>query len=101
MRLQSWESARLIRSGLRRGKPCYERPMLVIDNITVRIAGREIRKGASANLPAGRRVGLVGRNGAGKTTLLKVILSQLHADDGEVCVPASWRIGAVAQEAPS
>ena len=75
--------------------------MLVIDDITVRIAGREILKGASASLPAGRRVGLVGRNGAGKTTLLKLILNQLHADDGEVRVPASWRIGAVAQEAPS
>ncbi|MBV9571299.1 MAG: ABC-F family ATP-binding cassette domain-containing protein [Alphaproteobacteria bacterium] len=75
--------------------------MLVIDNVTVRIAGREILKGASASLPAGRRVGLVGRNGAGKTTLLKLILDQLHADDGEVRIPGSWRIGSVAQEAPS
>ena len=52
--------------------------MLVIDNITVRIAGREILKAATANLPAGRRIGLVGRNGAGKSTLFKVILGQLH-----------------------
>jgi ATP-binding cassette subfamily F protein 3 len=42
----------------------------------------------------------VGRNGAGKSTLLKVILGQLHADDGEVSWPSAWRIGAVAQEAP-
>src|SRR5690242_13997674 len=75
--------------------------MLVIDNITVRIAGREILKGANASLPAGRRVALVGRNGAGKTTLLRLILGQLHADLGEVRIPASWRVGAVAQEAPS
>src|SRR4051794_16150776 len=75
--------------------------MLLIDNVTVRIAGREILKDASASLPAGRRVGLVGRNGAGKTTLLKLILGQLHADDGEIRIPASWRTGAVAQEAPS
>jgi ATP-binding cassette subfamily F protein 3 len=75
--------------------------MLVIDNVTVRIAGREIIKGASASLPAGRRVGLVGRNGAGKSTLLKLILGQLHADMGETRVPAVWRIGSVAQEAPS
>ena len=47
--------------------------MLAIDNIVVRIGGREILSGATANLPAGRRVGLVGRNGAGKTTF-KVIL---------------------------
>ncbi|HTC84692.1 MAG TPA: ATP-binding cassette domain-containing protein [Rhizomicrobium sp.] len=74
--------------------------MLAIDNITVRIAGQEILKGATANLPAGRRIGLVGRNGAGKSTLFKVILGQLHQDDGEISVPSSWRIGAVAQEAP-
>jgi ATP-binding cassette, subfamily F, member 3 len=74
--------------------------MLVIDNVIVRIAGREILKGASASLPAGRRIGLVGRNGAGKSTLLKVILGQLHPDDGDVSWPSAWRLGAVAQEAP-
>src|SRR5215510_4621101 len=83
------------------GKHRYKAPeMLAIDNITVRIAGREILKGATANLPAGRRTGLVGRNGAGKSTLFKVILGQLHQDDGEISVPSSWRVGAVAQEAP-
>ena len=74
--------------------------MLVIDNLIVRIAGREILDGASASLPANRRVGLVGRNGAGKSTLLKVILGQLKPDDGSVAWPSSWRLGAVAQEAP-
>ncbi len=74
--------------------------MLAIDNIVVRIAGREILRGATANLPAGRRIGMVGRNGAGKTTLFKVIQGTLHPDDGNVSWPASWRVGAVAQEAP-
>src|SRR6202012_6253259 len=75
--------------------------MLVLEDITVRIAGREIIEGASASLPAGRRVGLVGRNGAGKSTLFKAILNQLHPDMGEVSMPSAWRIGSVAQEAPS
>jgi len=75
--------------------------MLVVDNLTVRIAGREIIKGASASLPAGRRVGLVGRNGAGKSTLFKVILGELAPDLGEISKPARWRVGQVAQEAPS
>ncbi len=74
--------------------------MLALDNIVVRIAGREILSGASANLPPGRRIGLVGRNGAGKTTLFKVILGEIHPDDGSVSLPNAWRIGAVAQEAP-
>ncbi|MDE2133629.1 MAG: ABC-F family ATP-binding cassette domain-containing protein [Alphaproteobacteria bacterium] len=75
--------------------------MLVIDNLTVRIAGRDILKGASASLPAGRRVGMVGRNGAGKSTLLKVILGQISPDAGETSTPRDWRVGALAQEAPS
>ncbi len=75
--------------------------MLVIDNITYRIAGREILKNASAQLPTGRRVGLVGRNGAGKTTLLKLILGELHADGGDITLPSGARMGSVAQEAPS
>src|SRR5580692_6511131 len=74
--------------------------MLAIDNIVVRIAGREILSGATANLPAGRRIGLVGRNGAGKSTLFNVILGRLHADDGEISWPNAWKVGAVAQEAP-
>jgi ATP-binding cassette subfamily F protein 3 len=75
--------------------------MLSIDNLTVRIAGRQIIGGATANLPPGRRIGLVGRNGAGKSTLLKVILGQLAPDGGDVSWPRDWKIGAVAQEAPS
>src|SRR5258707_8364329 len=74
--------------------------MLSIDNLTVRIAGREIIGGATANLPPGRRIGLVGRNGAGKSTLLQVILGKLVPDGGDVSWPRDWRIGAVAQEAP-
>ncbi|MSP94278.1 MAG: ABC-F family ATP-binding cassette domain-containing protein [Alphaproteobacteria bacterium] len=74
--------------------------MLSIDNLIVRIAGREIIGGATVNLPAGRRIGLVGRNGAGKSTLLSVILGELVPDGGDVSWPRDWKIGAVAQEAP-
>src|SRR5882672_4498279 len=74
--------------------------MLSFDNVTVRIAGREIISSATANVPAGHRIGLVGRNGAGKSTLLKVILGELAPDRGGVSWPREWKIGAVAQEAP-
>ena len=47
--------------------------MLHIDNLTIRIAGRKLLEGASARIPTGARVGLVGRNGTGKTTLFNVI----------------------------
>jgi ATP-binding cassette subfamily F protein 3 len=75
--------------------------MLVIENLTYRIAGRDILMGASARLPEGRRVGLVGRNGAGKTTLFKLIQGEIGSDGGDITLPARARLGAVAQEAPA
>ena len=74
--------------------------MLTIQNLTYRIGGRTLLEGASAQVPAGRRVGLVGRNGTGKSTLLALILGDLHADSGSIETPKRWRVGCVAQEAP-
>src|SRR5882757_4125285 len=75
--------------------------MLIVDNVTVRIAGRQILDGASAAISDGRKVGLIGRNGAGKTTLLKLILGEHEAETGKIEYSRSWRVGAVAQEAPA
>ena len=74
--------------------------MLVIDDLTVRIAGRTLLEGASARIPTGARVGLVGRNGTGKTTLFGVIAGDISAEQGHVDIPPRWRIGRLAQEAP-
>lgn len=41
--------------------------MLTINGITVRLGGRTILDRATAAIPPGGRVGLIGRNGAGKT----------------------------------
>jgi len=74
--------------------------MLILDNVTVRIAGRAVLDGASAAISDGRKTGLVGRNGAGKTTLLRLILGQHETETGRVEYSRSWRVGSVAQEAP-
>jgi len=75
--------------------------MLAIDDLTVRIAGRTLLEGASARIPTGARVGLVGRNGTGKTTLFGVIAGDISAEQGHVTIPPRWRIGRLAQEAPN
>src|SRR5512143_4146571 len=75
--------------------------MLIIDDLTVRIAGRILLEGASARIPTGARVGLVGRNGAGKTTLFGVIAGDISAEQGHIEIPPRWRIGRLAQEAPN
>jgi ATP-binding cassette subfamily F protein 3 len=74
--------------------------MLLINDITLRIAGRPLLDGASAQIPTGAKVGLVGRNGTGKTTLFKAIVGELPLEAGEIVVPTRARIGRVAQEAP-
>ena len=74
--------------------------MLQIENLTYRIGPRVLFDGASASVPAGHRVGLVGRNGTGKTTLLKLIMHELEADGGFITLPSRWRIGVTRQEAP-
>ncbi|MES2753708.1 MAG: ABC-F family ATP-binding cassette domain-containing protein [Pseudomonadota bacterium] len=74
--------------------------MLSLDSITVRLGGRTIIDRASAALPPGSRVGLIGRNGAGKSTLVKVIAGQIDPDEGGAAMPKGARIGYIAQEAP-
>jgi len=75
--------------------------MLIIDDLTVRIAGRTLIESASARVPERARVGLVGRNGTGKSTLFNVITGDLAAETGRVEIPSRWRIGRLAQEAPN
>ncbi len=75
--------------------------MLTISGITVRLGGRTILDRATAAIPAGARVGLIGRNGAGKSTLMKVIIGQLEADEGAIEMPKRTRLGYIAQDAPS
>ncbi len=55
---------------------------------------------ATAAIPPGHKVGLVGRNGAGKTTLLRLLKGEIAPDDGAISTPRNARIGHVAQEAP-
>src|SRR6266481_5178460 len=74
--------------------------MLLIKDLTYRIAGRTLLDNVSLSLPAGHHAGLIGRNGTGKSTLLKLIAGTLQADGGEIGLPANTRIGMLAQEAP-
>ena len=74
--------------------------MLNLNGITVRLGGRAILDRATAALPTGARVGLIGRNGAGKTTLMKAIAGMSEPDEGSIEMPRGCRIGYIAQEAP-
>ncbi len=75
--------------------------MLRIENITYAVEGRPLFDGASATIPDGHKVGLVGRNGTGKTTLFRLIRGELSLESGNISLPKRARIGGVAQEVPS
>jgi len=75
--------------------------MLHISDINYAVAGRPLFEGASAIIPEGHKVGLVGRNGTGKTTLFKLIRGELLLEGGDISLPKGARIGGVAQEVPA
>ena len=75
--------------------------MLIIDNLSVRVAGRLLIDSATVRVPDGARIGLVGRNGSGKSTLFNVITGDVASEQGDVELPPRWRIGRLAQEAPN
>ncbi len=74
--------------------------MLHINGLTYRLGERLLIDGATAALPSGARVGLVGRNGAGKTTLFRLIRGELSPEAGSIATPKDARLGSVEQEAP-
>ncbi len=72
--------------------------MLRLSDITLSRGARVLLKDASLTVFPGHRVGLVGANGAGKSSLFALVRGELHADAGDVELPARWVLSHVAQE---
>ncbi|HEY1426149.1 MAG TPA: ABC-F family ATP-binding cassette domain-containing protein [Caulobacteraceae bacterium] len=72
--------------------------MLRLQDLVFDAYGRRFFDSASAALPVGAKVGLVGRNGAGKTTLFRLIMGELTAGAGDILLPKAARIGSADQE---
>ena len=74
--------------------------MLVITDLSVRLAGRLLIDHAAAQIAPGARVGFVGRNGTGKSTLFRAIRGEIASESGTIVIPPRWRVGSLAKEAP-
>jgi len=74
--------------------------MLILQNVSLRIAGRLLIDKASVSLPSGFKTGFVGLNGSGKTSLMRAISGETALEAGEIILSPTMRIGQVAQEAP-
>ena len=75
--------------------------MLVIDDVSLRVAGRLLIEHATVQIPGGARVGLVGRNGTGKSSLFRAIAGDIAVEHGTISHPSRATIGRLPQEAPS
>lgn len=62
---------------------------LAFDAVSFSYGGAAIFSGLSFVVPAGQRVGIVGRSGAGKSTLMKLILRHYDVTDGHIRIDGS------------
>ena len=75
--------------------------MIALRQVTFTRAGHPLVIDASVQLHTGWKVGVVGANGCGKSSLFALLSNELHAESGDVELPASWHIARVAQETPA
>ena len=68
------------------GARATEPDLLTLDNIGVRLGGRQVLSDVTFSLRKGEFTGVIGPNGAGKTTLLRVILGLLEPSGGQVLI---------------
>lgn len=74
--------------------------MLTIHDLDYRVETRPLFEGASAQISAGWKVGLVGRNGTGKSTLLRLIREEVShpTSQSPIRLNQGAKLGWVAQE---
>ena len=75
--------------------------MIRLSQATLRRGAKALLEQADLTIHAGERIGLIGANGSGKSSLFALLRGELHADKGDVELPAHWRIAHVAQETPA
>jgi ATP-binding cassette, subfamily F, member 3 len=72
--------------------------MLQALDISLRRGETDLFSHLSCTIHPGHKVGLIGRNGAGKSTFFELLLRRLAPDEGELRVPATWRMAHMAQQ---
>lgn len=86
----------MIPPGPRLGRVCLE-----VSNLSKAYNGRQLFEGLSFAVPPGAIIGIIGANGTGKSTLFRIITGQEEADEGEVKIGQTTRLGFVTQSRDS
>jgi ATP-binding cassette subfamily B protein len=66
--------------------PQIDKAGITLEDVTFNYAGVPVFENLSFTIPAGQRVGLVGRSGAGKSTLIKLFLRHYDLTSGRIFV---------------
>ena len=74
--------------------------LLWINEVSVSFGGPRLLDGATLQIEAGERIGLLGRNGSGKSTLMKLLMGDIKPDTGEIVRSAEVRIALLPQDVP-
>ncbi|MBK9955051.1 MAG: ATP-binding cassette domain-containing protein [Rhodocyclaceae bacterium] len=75
--------------------------MIQLRNLTLARGGEPLIEGASLQIHPGWKVGLTGANGCGKSSFFALMRGELHAEAGDLEMPAAWAIAHVSQETPA
>jgi len=71
--------------------------LLILNDVKKHFGAQEVLSGASLQLDAGTKIGMVGRNGGGKSTLLRIIMGEESPDWGSAILAKGTRIGSIPQ----
>lgn len=74
--------------------------LIWINDVSVSFGGPRILDGATLQIEAGERIGLLGRNGSGKSTLMKLLAGDIIPDSGGIIRSDDARIAMLPQDVP-
>jgi ABC transport system ATP-binding/permease protein len=74
--------------------------LIWINEVSVSFGGPRLLEGATLQIEAGERIGLLGRNGSGKSTLMKLLTGEIKPDSGEIIRSGEVRIAMLPQDVP-
>lgn len=74
--------------------------LIWINEVSVSFGGPRLLDGATLQIEAGERIGLLGRNGSGKSTLMKLLMGDITPDTGEIIRSGEIRIAMLPQDVP-
>jgi ATP-binding cassette subfamily F protein uup len=75
--------------------------LIWINEVSVSFGGPLLLDGATLQIEAGEKIGLLGRNGSGKSTLMKLLMGDVTPDSGEIIRSGEVRIAMLPQDVPN